>query len=161
MRKLAFRGFDLQHADGRWYTLDEARAYGEEMKRKYAAARGRGAMAKIAAITPTAGDAGFVYFLRSGDAIKIGFSRDPQKRSRELRTALAEGITALAFVRGTLFDERALHRALWAHGRQGEWFTASRDVVQAMVQSIAAGRVMLPVDERATLSPKEPQYDDT
>lgn len=73
------------------------------------------------------GEAGFVYFARIGDVIKIGFSRDPKLRARQL------GADALLHAEpGTWEDEQRLHAAfvhLKVPGRSLEYFHAGPDLL--------------------------------
>jgi hypothetical protein len=54
----------------------------------------------------------FVYFARrdADDAIKIGFSRDVRRRMRSIRALLKVRVVALAYMPGTMMDEREFHR---------------------------------------------------
>lgn len=62
---------------------------------------------------------GFVYFLRFGDRVKIGFSTDPQNRVRALPHD-----EILAIVPGTRLNERQMHAAFADLRITGEWFHA-------------------------------------
>jgi hypothetical protein len=74
--------------------------------------------------TPPAGPATFVYFIRGGEHIKIGWSKDPLKRLEQLRTGCPYPLEMLGCMAGEESDERALHEH-FAHLRErGEWFKA-------------------------------------
>jgi hypothetical protein len=72
-------------------------------------------------------DEGFVYFIRNGDRIKIGYSVDPG--SRALSLSLREA-NVMAVIGGTRKLERALHKR-FSHLRVGdtEWFHESPDLL--------------------------------
>jgi hypothetical protein len=61
---------------------------------------------------------GYVYAARSCETglIKIGFSRNPHRRARELKCRL------LCYARGTPSHEKEVHRLLHAWRVDGEWF---------------------------------------
>jgi hypothetical protein len=70
----------------------------------------------------------YVYAIRNkaNGHIKLGISRDPQRRLSELQTANSEELE-LVTVRKTknwLNDEQELHRLAQSHHIRGEWFTA-------------------------------------
>jgi T5orf172 domain len=85
---------------------------------------------------------GFIYFLRSGDRIKIGFTKSPAQRFRKLQTGLARRPDLLVFIAGSFADEHDMHLRLAEHWTEGEWFAASADVLQVMMRSIAFGKPM-------------------
>lgn len=73
--------------------------------------------------------AGFVYFIRRSDGpVKIGFSAHPVKRLSELQTVLAEKLSLLGVMSGTVLDEREIHSALKRYRLNGEWFDFSTEV---------------------------------
>jgi hypothetical protein len=73
-------------------------------------------------------DAG-VYFIRSGDAVKIGMSKDVPGRLRTLRTMSPLPLELLGVIPGGRDEEAQLHRD-WAPERlHGEWFKATPDLL--------------------------------
>jgi len=88
-----------------------------------------------------------VYFIQqyeqcSGDDlhIKIGVSRSPERRLRELQTASPYGLRMLGYT--TEIDnaaelERALHRELARYRGEGEWFWPDPNVMKAIHQMLA------------------------
>lgn len=77
-----------------------------------------------------------VYFLKGGNAIKIGVSADLEKRIRTLRFTSPIKLKLLGSIEATASFERALHHKLAEHRRQGEWFAdvpAVRSVVDAVL----------------------------
>jgi Meiotically up-regulated gene 113 len=82
-------------------------------------------------------NAGFVYFVSAGPAIKVGFSRRPSDRIDALKTGSQFMFSTIGIAVGAPSLEREIHRKLRAfrcdgHGR--EWF---RDVpeVRAIISS--------------------------
>lgn len=71
-----------------------------------------------------------VYFLRAGDAIKIGYTTNLATRQRSLETASAVPLELLAFVPGDRNEEARLHRE-WGHLHiRGEWFRADEELLR-------------------------------
>ncbi|WP_127523631.1 GIY-YIG nuclease family protein [Mesorhizobium sp. Z1-4] len=123
LRLAGYKSFDLRHEDGRWYTLDETVAWSSD----FIARRTAPAKAPPPAERPVTGsyERGFVYFLWAGDAIKVGFSRDPFVRASALKTGISSDMRLFLTVPGTRGDERRLHRRLRHQRLRGEWFKAS------------------------------------
>jgi Meiotically up-regulated gene 113 len=97
---------------------------------------------KKAGAAPKKCGTGFVYFLRIGDRVKIGYSRNPFQRLSELSTALADPVTSFVFFPGNLADEKRLHRHVESRRTSGEWYRADGLLVRLMAQAAAYG--MLP-----------------
>lgn len=78
-------------------------------------------------------DAGFVYFaagvIDGQRAIKIGFSRNPEKRMLALRSRFKIPVQLLRTQGGTQEDERSLHRHFRASWIRNEWFRETAEVV--------------------------------
>lgn len=73
---------------------------------------------------------GSIYFIVSGDHVKIGYSDKVEKRFRSLQTASPTPLTLLAEVPDkTKQDERQLHRRFVRYHAQGEWFTLSAEIL--------------------------------
>jgi len=65
---------------------------------------------------------GYVYFLKSGDFFKIGYSNNPIARAAGIKTGMTGAVDFMICIPGTRHDERELHRK-FAKGRSnGEWF---------------------------------------
>lgn len=82
----------------------------------------------------------YVYFVRSGQNVKIGRSIDPDVRLRELQTTHAGELVLLASVPAHAALERALH-ARFQHLRTrsaGEWFRLEPDLI-AFIRAIQEG----------------------
>lgn len=68
---------------------------------------------------------GVVYFIKSGDAIKIGFSTDVYKRIADIKTGATSEVFLLEYARAGREVERELHSMLKSERIRGEWFKAS------------------------------------
>jgi hypothetical protein len=68
-------------------------------------------------------DGGYVYFIKAGDHIKIGFTTKPDMRLKGLATGSASEIVVLAMIPARQAEERKAHAALADHRVRGEWFT--------------------------------------
>lgn len=73
---------------------------------------------------------GYVYFIRCGDYVKIGFSHEPEARQRELETGNPEKCVLVAMHEGTQSDERKLHRYFVSWHVRGEWFRWCADIAR-------------------------------
>lgn len=69
-------------------------------------------------------DKGYTYFVRDGDAIKIGSSMRPKHRLDTLQTGTARELTILAVVSQDVADEFGTHRQFADLRIRGEWFRA-------------------------------------
>ena len=71
----------------------------------------------------------YVYAIREKDTgnIKLGISRDPQKRLRQLQTGNSSALELVAYhkAENRFTDERELHADAALHKIRGEWFSAS------------------------------------
>ncbi|MFT4115460.1 GIY-YIG nuclease family protein [Bradyrhizobium sp.] len=99
-------------------------------------------------LPPVSNEIGFVYFLRSGERMKIGFSKNPFSRGQQLLTGIADGVHSFGFVPGSERDERAAHRALSKHRIAREWFECHPDVVKVMMRSLTFCKVAIEDDLR-------------
>lgn len=67
---------------------------------------------------------GLVYFVKLGDRIKIGYTKD-----LEGRLSVVPHEELLAVVRGTMADEARCHAAFKHLRTRGEWFIAAPDLL--------------------------------
>jgi len=72
---------------------------------------------------------GYVYFLQAGDSIKVGFSVNPWSRAKELQTGNAEKGVLLGTIKGTQYDEAAIHEKFSRFRLNGEWFRADPELL--------------------------------
>lgn len=70
---------------------------------------------------------GWVYLIEDPalGAIKVGWSKDPERRLSALQTSHAGELTLLAVIPGTKRLELDIHRKLIFARRYGEWFEAA------------------------------------
>lgn len=78
---------------------------------------------------PVAAPDGFVYFALLGGLVKIGHSRKPERRARDLSAEL------LACFPGGRRDERRTHHEFAALRERGEWFRAE-DPLLARIEEL-------------------------
>lgn len=68
-------------------------------------------------------DAGeWVYFLRAGDFVKIGYTTDLASRLKRLQTGSPHELRLLVLLPGTKYDEATFHRRFGSLRAHGEWF---------------------------------------
>lgn len=91
---------------------------------------------------PASRDHGYVYFLRVGDRVKVGFSRTPFTRVGELAVGMPRRPEVVVAVRGTRLDEGRMHQRLAAFRCSGEWFRATPEVMRIVMRSLMFGRPM-------------------
>lgn len=72
----------------------------------------------------------FVYFLQEGGngLIKIGYSRYPKERMRNLQLCCPIQLRCLGYFVGTQEDEGALHEKFVIQRRHGEWFVPAPEI---------------------------------
>jgi hypothetical protein len=73
---------------------------------------------------------GQIYFARSGDMIKIGFSTNAESRIATLQTAHFEPLALLTTIDGNQRGERALHHRFRRMRVRGEWFRADPELLE-------------------------------
>lgn len=76
---------------------------------------------------------GYVYFVRLGDRIKIGYSENVARRLTVIPHEEVLGV-----VPGTREDEQGWHQLLADYRTVGEWFRAEPDVLAAVARVAAA-----------------------
>lgn len=82
---------------------------------------------------------GWLYVIRSGDAIKIGFtSACPHKRTKALQTGSPTPLRLIGIKWATKAEEREMHRLLAAYRVQGEWFDINGLPVGFLVDRLEA-----------------------
>ncbi len=65
---------------------------------------------------------GYVYFGARGSFIKIGYSKQPMRRCRQL------GLKPVLMISGSLSDEKALHGRFKRSRTDREWFISSPEI---------------------------------
>lgn len=79
---------------------------------------------------------GFVYFIQAQDslAIKIGYAVDVEKRLAALQTGCPEELVVVGSLEGTVIDEKSLHAKFSLDHIRGEWFRASDELVNYILE---------------------------
>lgn len=72
---------------------------------------------------------GFVYFIRGGAVIKIGFATNVLNRMRDLQIGSPHALHLLGYMPGSIYEEKRLHRLFSAHRSHGEWFRRSPELL--------------------------------
>jgi hypothetical protein len=67
----------------------------------------------------------------TGTAAKIGFTKQPAKRIRELQTGQAEALLIVRLLEGGRADELTIHRRFAELRLTGEWFRFSEEMLTA------------------------------
>jgi len=102
-------------------------------------------------------DRGFVYFMKVGHFVKIGFSTRPATRMKELHVGQSKDADLLFAVRGTRADEKAIHHSLSECHSRGEWFEATPSVMALLARSLMAGRAVHAAIKDGTFSERIPK----
>lgn len=63
-----------------------------------------------------------IYFIKSSDSVKIGYSRDPAGRLKALQTASPLPLEIIRIMEGGLTTEAWLHEHFSSKRLRGEWF---------------------------------------
>lgn len=90
-----------------------------------------------------------VYFIETGDLIKIGYSNDVRSRVRSVIATQREGGKFLGCMPGDRSIEQHLHRRFAEHREYGEWFRRNPDL-EAIIIALTSG--VYPEDEKAKAS---------
>jgi hypothetical protein len=96
---------------------------------------------------------GVVYFARSADQIKIGFTINLKERLAKLQTGTPGSLELLAAVPGTRGLERHLHHKFGGSRVRGEWFAVT-DAILAFVRDHSANGAEERVQDRILADPK-------
>jgi len=99
-----------------------------------------------------------VYFIGAGDRIKIGFSRRPTERLKDLQTSHHLKLELLATMPGSFQTEARLHKR-FAHLKQkGEWFVARPELIE-YIDQLNGKRKPKPEPEIVGYPPRAPDPD--
>lgn len=75
----------------------------------------------------------WIYFMQErgnvAAPVKIGISRDVERRRNELQRAERVILSCLASFEGTIKDEQAMHARFAAHRLHGEWFSPAPELL--------------------------------
>lgn len=95
----------------------------------------------------------YIYFILSGDCVKIGRAASVTQRLGELQTAHHQPLQLVGYVIGAESLERELHAKFWHLHERGEWFRINDDL-SAFIASLPsassddAGRGRAPARSR-------------
>lgn len=142
-RLLGFKGRDFKDEAGNWLSFKdacvEASKLNAEVAKKRSEAKGKAPLADEVLTLR-----GYVYFLWVGSSVKIGFSEQPLRRIDNMNTALPLQFDRIAIVRGTMRDERRLHRRFEAQHEKGEWFRATNRLNELIAEMLTKGSANIP-----------------
>lgn len=84
---------------------------------------------------------GFVYAIRddAAQAVKIGFTRNPERRLRQLQTANATPLRTLCVFENVQAFEASLHQSFASRRMSGEWFNDADKSLSEIFGLIASG----------------------
>lgn len=85
-------------------------------------------------------DKGFIYLIRATDSgrVKLGFSRNPKRRFKNLNAASHEDLKLIALLPGCYqWQERGMHAMLAKARVKNEWY-ASLEAIEAIASAYAA-----------------------
>lgn len=77
-----------------------------------------------------------LYLIANADrsVAKIGYSKTPEKRLKQLQTGASTRLELLATCRGSIADERKIQAWLSPDRSQGEWFRWSAKIDEILVK---------------------------
>jgi hypothetical protein len=73
-------------------------------------------------------DGSFVYFILSGDKVKIGTARDPRSRFQQIRAGIPGRARVYYVTPGDRLLEQGLHKKFAEDRLSGEWFVYSKPI---------------------------------
>jgi hypothetical protein len=79
-----------------------------------------------------------IYFLRSGDRVKIGVTISLGRRIKALESASGASIDLIGSIPGTKDCERELHEQFAEYRIKGEWFSATEELLTGVDQILKA-----------------------
>jgi hypothetical protein len=78
-------------------------------------------------------DVGYVYCIANANktAIKIGWTKNPEKRVKDLQTGNSEKLTILHYIPGSKYLEKSLHikYKMYQTSAKNEWFEYNEDII--------------------------------
>ncbi len=80
----------------------------------------------------------YVYFVRSGNVVKIGTTEEPAARFRTLQTSHPSPLEMLAAVPAHAALEQAIHARFASLRQTGEWFALDDNLI-AFINAVAQG----------------------
>jgi hypothetical protein len=99
---------------------------------------------------------GYVYAMRSEDIVKIGWSRDPEKRLSKVNSDTPTTVQLVGYVAATIAQEAELHRLFAPWRMSNEWYRLVGPVAAFVTllppRPKAGGRQLKDVSARSALS---------
>jgi Meiotically up-regulated gene 113 len=135
MRARGHNPLDLKHADGSWFTREQAAEWSKNFmaalpdhirkkSKQYTRSRFKNGTNKEAF--------GFVYFWWAGERIKVGYSANPISRISGQTTSNIDQTRLICALPGSHSDEKRLHKRLAGQRLGGEWFKASPHTIEVI-----------------------------
>lgn len=90
----------------------------------------------------TEGRDGWIYFILSDHAIKIGFSIEPKRRLESIQISNHHTLEVLAAVPTSLITEREAHKRFQHLRIRGEWFRAEKELLN-FIDALKAGKNLI------------------
>ncbi|MBX3580111.1 MAG: GIY-YIG nuclease family protein [Rhizobiaceae bacterium] len=142
LRAAGYKGKDLRHEDGRWFTLSETIDWSYAFVKERAASGHRVVSSPANRPPPRSSYSpaakGYIYFLFTRERVKIGFSENPAVRVASLLTATSDPAEMIVVIEGSRHDERRLHMELSGTAVHREWFQRSLSVIRVMQREMQA-----------------------
>jgi len=82
-----------------------------------------------------------IYFIQCGDSVKIGHSKNPSARARELAIGMPKEPLLLGSYTAPVAEERKLHKKFKKWHERAEWFKATEDFLADIAQLLADKQV--------------------
>jgi hypothetical protein len=76
----------------------------------------------------------YVYAITDGINIKIGISKHPEKRVKQLNTGNSNKLILLCYFKGSIIDEKWIHNHF--KGIRGEWMESTQDLLNYLNNKI-------------------------
>jgi hypothetical protein len=95
---------------------------------------------EAAGIEPAQDSPGFIYFIRAiqgprhSARVKIGWTRDPRKRLKDLQTGSPVELYLIGAIPGGREDERAMHERFALSRMHGEWFALTGEMHELVIE---------------------------
>ena len=76
----------------------------------------------------------YIIHLVGTNSYKIGQSKDPLKRLKQLQTGSADVLKLVTYVQSDKWLEKRLHKMFFFSHKRGEWFTLSDAKLQMLLE---------------------------
>jgi len=87
----------------------------------------------------TSWDGQKLYLMSNGDFIKIGISKNPEKRANQIQTGNPKQVKVVKTwqTENPLETEKAIHAKLFDNAARGEWFEMDKDSLNGVINAIS------------------------